>query len=451
MRIFIPPIYISDEEGFGQNDLFGRKQIGDGLTSLLSKITDPMVIAVDGQWGSGKTTFLRMWAGELRKAGFPVVFFDSFEHDYLPDAFTAIAGQIVSIVEDKEKSGEPKAKEFLKKATGVGRIIFRGALKIGTKAATLGVLTSDDVEGVATDISKEIAKDLGEWEDKYLGELLTKQREELALIDSFKKALQELPSLLSTTENENGERPLIFIIDELDRCRPNFALEILERIKHFFSVQNIHFVLGLSIEQMSESVKLMYGAGIDAKTYLEKFIQIRVNIGIKKDYNADYISKRYINYLITQHELPNSFREKINYYREITTLIAEERQLSLRTLEQITSRWVLAVSAAPEFPGVLDMLVVGLSIIFLTEPQLYMALRRGVPAYSEVSSALCLNNEVESSLIERTRNVWKYALRQQLAEEPIRAIERSLFNYSLDRNTIIPTIVENVMETYAIS
>lgn len=83
LRIFPRPVEIGDLDGFKAGaDIFGREAIGIGLTSILSNVADPLVIAVDGAWGCGKTTFLRMWAGSLRLSGFPVIFFDAFENDF---------------------------------------------------------------------------------------------------------------------------------------------------------------------------------------------------------------------------------------------------------------------------------------------------------------------------------------------------------------------------------
>ncbi len=117
MRIFPPPLDIGETEGFTkEKDIFGRATIGRGLTNIVTNVTDPLVIALDAQWGSGKTTFLKMWAGELRKAGFPVVFFDAFANDYIDDAFTALAGQLIALVQEKHKGDEPAARRFLKGA-----------------------------------------------------------------------------------------------------------------------------------------------------------------------------------------------------------------------------------------------------------------------------------------------------------------------------------------------
>ncbi len=91
MRIILNPLEIGEEEGFSEDkDIFGLKPLGDGMTNLVSSSKDPLVIAFDGQWGSGKTTFLKMWVGELRKQGFATIYFDAFANDYIEDAFAAL-------------------------------------------------------------------------------------------------------------------------------------------------------------------------------------------------------------------------------------------------------------------------------------------------------------------------------------------------------------------------
>ena len=99
------------------------------MANLIANVDDPLVIAFNGQWGSGKTVFLKMWAGELRKAGFPVIYFDAFENDYVEDAFAALAREVVSLTESKEATGETIAKTFKKKAIELGKIIGKAGVK----------------------------------------------------------------------------------------------------------------------------------------------------------------------------------------------------------------------------------------------------------------------------------------------------------------------------------
>ncbi len=175
-----------------------------------------------------------------------------------------------------------------------GKVLLRSSLKLGVKAATLGAVASTDLEEVASDLASE-ASDLV---DKHLGERLTQQKRQKDAIQAFRDALAELPSLLSD-QSESGERPkpLVVIIDELDRCRPTFALEILERIKHFFSVPNVHFVLGVHLDQLRNSVIVAYGPNIDAQTYLQKFVHLTVHLIDSERHRHERTVTKFCDYL----------------------------------------------------------------------------------------------------------------------------------------------------------
>jgi hypothetical protein len=67
------------------------------------------------------------------------------------------------------------------------------------------------------------------------------------------------------------EPPLFIVIDELDRCRPSYAITLLERVKHLFSVDGVVFVIGTDTDQLRHSIGSVYGAGFDGKGYLQRF------------------------------------------------------------------------------------------------------------------------------------------------------------------------------------
>jgi hypothetical protein len=73
-------------------------------------------------------------------------------------------------------------------------------------------------------------------------------------------------------------RKLVVVVDELDRCRPDYALSLLEIIKHFFNVDGVHFVLGCNMEALAESVRARYGAGYDGQRYLQKFVTLKLSL-----------------------------------------------------------------------------------------------------------------------------------------------------------------------------
>ena len=82
-------------------------------------------------------------------------------------------------------------------------------------------------------------------------------------------------------EATKGDKPIIFIIDELDRCRPSYAVELLEQVKHFFSVSGIVFVLSIDKVQLGHAVRGVYGNDrINADEYLRRFIDIEYSIPV---------------------------------------------------------------------------------------------------------------------------------------------------------------------------
>src|SRR5437899_2382392 len=94
MRLFPPELEIGPEEGFTrERDIFERRPFGEKLTRIVQTLEDPLVLLLDGQWGTGKTTFIKMWRGELTKLKVPSIYFDAFANDYHEDAFLTIAGE----------------------------------------------------------------------------------------------------------------------------------------------------------------------------------------------------------------------------------------------------------------------------------------------------------------------------------------------------------------------
>jgi hypothetical protein len=439
MRIFPPELEIGLHEGFDpKKDIFKRAELGRGLTNIVGSVSDPLVIALDGQWGSGKTTFLKMWAGELRKAGFPVIHFDAFANDYVEDAFTVLAGEIIGLVNDTKKAGTPTAKKFAKKAVEAGKVILRSGLKLGIKAGTMGVFEAADLKALSSDVSAEASQLF----DKHVGALLTKRSEEKATISAFRDALAELPEILSGAQQRAGQadnavRPLVFIIDELDRCRPLFALDVLERTKHFFAVPGVHFVLGANLAQLQNSVVVAYGAGIDAHTYLQKFVHLTVMLDGGADYRSERVTKKYIEFLVSQLQFRPEDGPTVKLCVELIERIAEERDLSLRHLEHIFSGLAIALAVTDTKRSLrLPPILAGLCILRVIHPGLYRRAKRGSLTFADVKEVFF---KIEGKTEDEKRNLvweedwWRYCLDPSLASDKVAEMGRQLRPFSYDR------------------
>lgn len=294
MHIFPPQIKIGDEEGFSdEKDIFELKEFGQGLMHLNERVEDPLVIALDGPWGSGKTTFMKMWLGHLRQNGFPVIYFDAFANDHIDDAFSAIAGEVVALAEELT---DDKKKAFMENAKSVFIVLLRSSAKIGVKALTAGLLDKEAFESLGS-ISGDLAIETSEITDSFLQAQLENHVKDREVFKEFRTALENIATELAkksiekiTPLEDSGEpvqptpnRPLIFVIDELDRCKPPFALALLERIKHFFSVPKVNFVLVTNLDQLKNSVMYSYGnKDEEARMYLQKFYHVAISLPEKK-------------------------------------------------------------------------------------------------------------------------------------------------------------------------
>lgn len=143
------------------------------------------------------------------------------------------------------------------------------AVGAGLSVATGGL--SDTAKKVADAIIDSASKEGQELLDKYW-------KSE----DGKRNAMKEFRDMLkdfveaNRVENKQGEETnsLIIVIDELDRCRPDYALSVLEIIKHLFNVKGIQFILGVNLEALGHSVSKRYGEKIDSERYLRRFVNI---------------------------------------------------------------------------------------------------------------------------------------------------------------------------------
>ncbi len=333
MKIVVQPHEIPEED-FGA-DLFGRKNFGIALANIVKNAADPLVISLDGNWGEGKSTFIKTWQKILNKEKVPNIYIDAFESDYVDDAFMVVAGAITDYV--AEHAPPKKSKEFIDKAKNVGAHVLSLSAKIGIRAISAGVIKDTDLKDFSK-IGEDISKDISSSAEKYIKDRLTNHKEERQSIEHFRSFLSTIPSSLK----EPSESPLTVIIDELDRCRPSFAVEMLEKIKHLFSVPNVNFILVINKKQLQESIKSSYGANIDAHTYLQKFINIESTLPKKKGRNGDI--ENYCRHLATQYNITTG--DWVEYFSALGTQL----NCSLRELERVYSN--LAIMLISERSGV---------------------------------------------------------------------------------------------------
>ncbi len=233
------------------NDRFKREETAKILTNAITSITGPCVLSVDAPWGAGKTTFLRMWTQYLRNEGFPVVKFNAWKTDFTEVPFIALSSELADSLQNQYLGKVPLATIGSMQETA--EKVLKQVVAGGIRQATAGLV----------DINKAL--------DSYAKRQLAEYSEHRELIKNFREKLGEVAVAL---KEKHHQKPLVVVIDELDRCRPSYAVEFLETAKHLFAVDNIVFVLAVNREQLVHSVRALYGNKFDAEKYLLRFFDL---------------------------------------------------------------------------------------------------------------------------------------------------------------------------------
>ena len=257
-------------------DVLDRRESAKALTQFVLSTTDPLVLCINAPWGEGKTTFLRMWEQDLKNNDIPTISFNAWENDFSDDALVCLLGEIEDSLEKLSLLEEDsEVKKYLEKAKSIGGKLLKSSIPLGVKLLTYGLI---DAKEFGLDSGSENA--LASFTESFAKERVQQYKASKQSIKSFRKQLKELAKSFS---DKKDPKPLVFIIDELDRCRPNFSIEVLEKAKHFFNVENIIFVLGVDKKQLGSSFKAVYGEGLDIEGYLRRFIDFDYNLPKLKD------------------------------------------------------------------------------------------------------------------------------------------------------------------------
>lgn len=434
MRLTTPPLLIDTSDPF-KNDALDRKQFGTSLLNLISRTDEELVICLDALWGEGKTSFVKMWQGLLEQNQIKSIYFDAFANDYIDDAFVSIVSCIINYSK-RESQGDStllrRIDDFKETATKVGTQLLSWAAKVGIKAATLGVIEGSQLEELKG-MKDEIAKSTSDSVSKFIEAKISAHDEEIRNIEQFKLVLSELASNV----NHNSGKPLIIIIDELDRCKPTYAVDVIERIKHLFAVKNVTFVLSMHKRQLEESIKCLYGQNIDANTYLQKFISIICRLPKNVDDQRINDYQKYSQRLYDLHELEMQNGDDLSTSMAI---IAQQFDLSLRQLEKAYAHASILYASISESTMNWKSIIAFLSIIKVINYDLFERLKKNQVSYGDFVKILNITEPSEVNRYKRILDWMKFCLYSddEFRTSGLIKFQEELFGYSLERKDIIP-------------
>lgn len=302
-------------------DILGRGPFVDQvmeIISILSKSRRSCTFAINGSWGAGKTFVLDMLKHRLQdhKAGTQYLVFDynCWQYDYYDEPLIAIVSSMLDSINQQTKLISPEA--------GVaGHVMFNAAKPVVERIATsfakkkLGIDVKELLE-VMKDGKEEVQKALERAEELYSYDTYYNFREKLS------QAREELLNL-------SKDQTVVIVVDELDRCQPDYAITVLERLHHFFfGLENIIVIMSVDRKQLDKTVTHIFGDGTNVNSYLRKFINFEIELDAGK-INASFRDK-FLEYVSLFNESVFGLQPTIDRY-----LSALFSGLDARTQEQL--------------------------------------------------------------------------------------------------------------------
>ena len=227
-----------------EKDSFGIHPYAQGLIRFIENTATPITIALQGEWGSGKTSLMNTLQDELcgENGKFLSVWINTWEYALMRDSSSTLI-QIISKMVQQTASNNDKRKELFEKVKRIGAVAAKTAIGI----------TGGDGSAI----------------DEFFS---TKNSSVGELRDELQKTVKE-------TVEENKKRGFVFFIDDLDRINPPTAVELLELLKNIFTLDKCVFVLAIDYDVVVKGLKPKFGELTDTnerefRSFFDKIIQV---------------------------------------------------------------------------------------------------------------------------------------------------------------------------------
>lgn len=318
------------------NCKLNRKEFGVFLANYLSGEQDGFVLNLNGAWGTGKTEFCKRLYSHLITQNHPTIYINSWESDFSREPLTVVSSELLRQMEtlhsdiiglDKtEKIKLILGKTLKSMAVGIaGGISYKLIGESSAGAAIAQQLVQQDVEPKT-----------------FIEKLTSNYSEQVESIQLIRESLTELANSLEF--DIDAKLPVVVIIDELDRCRPNYAIEMLEVIKHFFTTPKFVFVVASDTAQLCESIKNIYGANFESNQYLKRFFNRTATLPLPNI--KDYINSIDFEYSSTVTLYPKGGVDDRSFIINVLSAFSSAFDLKIRDIDQLLSKVVSCLRTA---------------------------------------------------------------------------------------------------------
>ncbi len=336
-----------------EGDTLGYKEVGETFTTLVKSVKDDTkVISIEAGYGRGKTFFRKHWAEHLRQQDEVVIEIDAHLSDHSGDPVLTFIGALVDALPEGETS---TGKKLVEKGRKYGGLALRTVLRVGLRQGAeeiFDAMTGKAVDalGESNKALKDATKEFGDGLSEAAGDLVVSQiAAERMRTEAFPAQMSALRDALT---GESEERRVIVMVDELDRCHPDYAIAFLEAMKLVFAHKGFVFCLFVNDEYLEGLAANRFGAMKAGERYLDKFIDIRLKLPDTKEVIAGAAEELFKGLSEAGHLTP--FGEGDEFTIERAARLAGElaplSELSMRQIERVKLRVELALRCYPEQP-----------------------------------------------------------------------------------------------------
>ena len=337
------------EKTFATQDEFKRKPIAENIIRLLTLPIDLSPMVIDGGWGTGKTEFCQKLIRLMQQQhpDYQPVYIDAFRSDHSGEPLLALLAEIIKSCTPPKDSDEKlieEHKDRIRKITKAAGFLMKTVAK-----AAVGHVLKQNTDDLAEELQQIMNNDQ---EADSLAETVTDAAATIAshTIDATVEALlkeqieaeKNLETLKACLKELAADKPIILFIDELDRCRPDYAVDMLEVIKHVFDVENVKVVLVTNTKQLRAAINHRYGVEVDAHKYLDKFLKYSFALPDKVvarfEEERALVAVEHFKQLIRKSRWANELKDLIDERSPTINFISdmiERNNISLRETERL--------------------------------------------------------------------------------------------------------------------
>lgn len=260
-----------------EGDLLGYAAFGETFTNLVKSITGTKVISIEAGFGHGKTFFRKAWAEHLRQAGEFVIEIDAQQSDHSGEPIITFLGALLAAQPPNAKPLlERVGTTSLKVAGAASRVITKAILRSGADEVIETVSDHLSARAEGNDVLKGAIEELEQGMSRLAGQMVASQ------LAAEQARMIELPDQIDTLRKalvegrETGR--LVILIDELDRCHPEYAIALLEAMKLVFGREGFVFCLMVNADYLERIAHHRFGTSGSGESYLEKFVDLRLQL-----------------------------------------------------------------------------------------------------------------------------------------------------------------------------